>query len=55
METQGLHVDHEAARYRGMALMGTIGATWLLRPTERSGTSTTTCSRLDPEQSSQRW
>src|SRR3954466_4379082 len=25
-------VDHEAARYGGISLMGTIGATWLLRP-----------------------
>jgi hypothetical protein len=32
METKGMHVDHEAARYGGIALMGTIGATWLLRP-----------------------
>jgi transcriptional regulator with XRE-family HTH domain len=28
----GLHADHEAARYGGISLMGTIGATWLLRP-----------------------
>src|SRR6476619_172614 len=32
MDTEGFHVDHEAARYGGIALMGTIGATWLLRP-----------------------
>ena len=32
MDTEGLHVDHEAARYGAIALMGTIGATWLLRP-----------------------
>jgi hypothetical protein len=32
METEGGHVDHEAARYGGIALMGTIGATWLVRP-----------------------
>src|SRR3954469_6703445 len=32
MDTAGLHVDHEAARYGGISLMGTIGATWLLRP-----------------------
>jgi hypothetical protein len=32
MGTDGLHVDHEAARHGGIALMGTIGATWLLRP-----------------------
>jgi hypothetical protein len=30
--TEGGHVDSEAARYGGVALMGTIGATWLLRP-----------------------
>src|SRR6185369_5990579 len=29
---EGGHVDSEAARYGGVALMGTIGATWLLRP-----------------------
>jgi hypothetical protein len=28
----GLHADHEAARHGGISLMGTIGATWLLRP-----------------------
>ena len=32
METEGFHLDHEAARHGGIALMGTIGATWLLRP-----------------------
>ena len=32
MGTDGLHVDNEAARHGGIALMGTIGATWLLRP-----------------------
>ena len=32
MSTEGFHIDHEAARYGGVALMGTIGATWLLRP-----------------------
>ncbi len=26
------HIDDEAKRYGGIALMGTIGATWLLRP-----------------------
>jgi hypothetical protein len=26
------HVDGEAQRYGGIALMGTIGATWILRP-----------------------
>jgi hypothetical protein len=30
--TEGGHVDCEAARHGGVALMGTIGATWLLRP-----------------------
>ena len=28
----GMHVDCEAARNGGISLMGTIGATWLLRP-----------------------
>lgn len=28
----GQHVDHEAARNGGLSLMGTIAATWLLRP-----------------------
>ncbi|HEY2404670.1 MAG TPA: hypothetical protein VGI10_01640 [Polyangiaceae bacterium] len=28
----GMHVDNEAARYGGISLMGTIGATWLMRP-----------------------
>ena len=28
----GGHIDNEAARYGGVALMGTIGAVWLLRP-----------------------
>jgi hypothetical protein len=32
MSTEGFHIDHEAARYGGIALMGTIGAIWLLRP-----------------------
>jgi len=32
MSTDGFHVDQEAARYGGIALMGTIGTTWLLRP-----------------------
>jgi hypothetical protein len=32
MSTDGFHVDHEGARYGGVALMGTIGATWILRP-----------------------
>jgi hypothetical protein len=31
-DTKGLHMDHEAARHGGIALLGTIGATWLLRP-----------------------
>lgn len=30
--TEGGHIDNEAARYGGVALMGTIGAVWLLRP-----------------------
>jgi hypothetical protein len=30
--TNGYHIDSEAARYGGVALMGTIGAVWLLRP-----------------------
>ncbi len=30
--TSGGHIDNEAARYGGVALMGTIGAVWLLRP-----------------------
>ena len=30
--TLGGHIDNEAARYGGIALMGTIGAVWLLRP-----------------------
>lgn len=29
---QGGHIDNEAARYGGVAVMGTIGAVWLLRP-----------------------
>jgi hypothetical protein len=29
---EGGHLDNEAARYGGVALMGTIGAVWLLRP-----------------------
>jgi hypothetical protein len=29
---EGFHVDCEAARHGGIALMGTIGSTWLLRP-----------------------
>jgi hypothetical protein len=29
---EGGHVDAEAARYGGVALMGTIGAVWLVRP-----------------------
>jgi hypothetical protein len=29
---EGGHIDNEAARYGGVALMGTIGAVWLLRP-----------------------
>jgi hypothetical protein len=29
---ESLHVDHEAARYGGISLLGTIGATWLMRP-----------------------
>jgi len=28
----GGHIDNEAAKYGGVALMGTIGAVWLLRP-----------------------
>jgi hypothetical protein len=28
----GMHVDSESARYGGISLMGTIGATWLMRP-----------------------
>jgi hypothetical protein len=28
----GGHIDNEAARYGGVAVMGTIGAVWLLRP-----------------------
>jgi hypothetical protein len=32
MDTEGAHVDHEAARHGGIALMGTIGSVWLLRP-----------------------
>jgi hypothetical protein len=30
--TSGGHIDNEAARYGGVAVMGTIGAVWLLRP-----------------------
>lgn len=30
--TEGGHIDNEAARYGGVAVMGTIGAVWLLRP-----------------------
>jgi hypothetical protein len=30
--TGGGHIDNEAARYGGVAVMGTIGAVWLLRP-----------------------
>src|ERR1700744_2983406 len=30
--TVGGHIDNEAARYGGVAVMGTIGAVWLLRP-----------------------
>jgi hypothetical protein len=30
--TSGGHVDSEAAKYGGIAVMGTLGATWLLRP-----------------------
>ncbi len=30
--TEGGHIDNEAARYGGVALWGTIGAVWLLRP-----------------------
>ena len=29
--TAGGHIDNEAARYGGIALMGTIGVVWLLR------------------------
>ena len=29
---EGFHADHEAARHGGIALMGTIGSLWLLRP-----------------------
>src|SRR5687767_6230403 len=29
---ESLHVDEEAARHGGISLLGTIGATWLLRP-----------------------
>lgn len=29
---EGFHVDSESARYGGISLMGTLGATWLLRP-----------------------
>ena len=28
----GGHIDNEAAKYGGVALMGTIGAVWVLRP-----------------------
>ena len=28
----GGHIDNEAARHGGIALMGTIGAVWILRP-----------------------
>jgi hypothetical protein len=28
---EGGHIDNEAARYGGVAVMGTIGAVWLLR------------------------
>jgi len=30
--TVGGHIDNEAAKYGGVAVMGTIGAVWLLRP-----------------------
>lgn len=30
--TEGGHVNNEAARYGGIVLMGTLGATWLVRP-----------------------
>jgi hypothetical protein len=30
--TVGGHIHNEAARYGGVAVMGTIGAVWLLRP-----------------------
>jgi hypothetical protein len=30
--TDSGHIDSEAAKYGGVALMGTIGAVWLLRP-----------------------
>lgn len=30
--TLGGHIDNEAARYGGIAVMSTIGAVWLLRP-----------------------
>ena len=30
--SSGGHVDNEAAKYGGIAVMGTVGATWLLRP-----------------------
>ena len=28
----GRHIDNEAARYGAIALMGTLGSTWILRP-----------------------
>ena len=30
--TTGLHVDHQAARYGAIALVGSIGTLWMLRP-----------------------
>jgi len=31
-ESVGGHIDNEAAKYGGIAVMGTIGAVWVLRP-----------------------